>query len=85
VPYPVIISTEPPVENEDIPADKKICPPEPLFPEPTRILIAPERPDLAVPVLIDTKPLFPELEVPVTRETKPLTPVDPALAVFRVK
>ena len=79
--YPLRTNTRPPLDDDDMPADKIISPPMPLFPLPTVTYIDPPLPDLADPDPRYKAPLLPELAVPVLNIIMPLMPDTPALDV----
>ena len=72
------MDNRPPLEDEDVPADKTSSPPDPLFPDPTEIYTEPPRPELDVPDPRYKAPLLPLLDEPELSTMKPLTPLNPA-------
>jgi hypothetical protein len=63
---PNIVNFPPVVEVAEFayPADKNNSPPEPLFPDPTEIVILPDRPPVATPELRRIDPELPAVAIP---------------------
>ena len=78
MPWPVVMSTVPPVATVLSPLSTTIWPPTPLVPRPTVMDMAPPLPPVAVPDPREIDPDEPELDVPELNVSKPLTPLLPA-------
>ena len=81
VPSPAEKVNSPPLVMVLRPDDRRIKPPEPLFPLPTLILSTPAHPDDEAPEPSEIMPLFPESADPELNTRRPPAPPIPLFAV----